>query len=191
MKFTIERLKYIALTFLGLLLLFASSQVPSRQKKHENQIKLFKNLPLIATASMGHTEFGWIVAALEGLAKTINAWSAEDSTVLNPSKKELALKQFYHFYEHIDALAEAQIGMREVFTYPASYLAFEKNDLENALRIAELGAQDERLKPDLALVIAYLKHLFLTDLNSVADAYERVLEAYPQALWLNETIQKL
>ncbi|MEY2989063.1 MAG: hypothetical protein RJB13_2584, partial [Pseudomonadota bacterium] len=40
-------------------------------------------------------------------------------------------------------------------------------------------------------VIAYLKHLFLTDLNSVADAYERVLEAYPQALWLNETIQKL
>jgi hypothetical protein len=190
-KFTKERLQFGAMACFGLLLIVAASQLSLLWKVHTKQLDLIKKMPLVATASLGHSEFGWTMVALEGLAKTINAWSMEDAQHIDPRKKDLTLKQFDQFYENIDSLATAQIGMREVFTYPASYLAFDRNDLENALRISELGAQDNRLTADLALVIAYLKHLFATDLNEVANAYERVLLAYPQATWLKKTIEQL
>lgn len=186
-----EWLQFGALTSLGISSIIGAHHLSSLLKKTQNHTTLFKEAPFVATAALGHTEFGWTIAALQGLAYTINAWSSEDYEQIDAKKKDAVHQQFDHFYEQIDSLAAAQIGMREVFTYPASYLAFERNDLEKAVRIAELGAQDQRLTADLALVIAYLKHLFSDDLNQVADAYERVLEAYPQAEWLDKTIQQL
>lgn len=191
MHFQKDKLQFGALSCLGFFFILASNHLSILWKQPNRHAALFEEAPLVATASLGHTEFGWTMAALQGLTYTINAWSSEDSNRIDSKKKDVLRQQFYQFFDHIDSLAAAQIGMREVFTYPASYLAFELNDLENAVRIAELGAQDPRLTPDLAMVVAYLKHLFLSDLEQVADAYERVLQAYPQAVWLNKTIQQL
>lgn len=178
-------------TCLGFISILLASHWLTIQNKKTSRSDLAKEFPILALASMGHTEFGWSVAALEGLAQTVNAWTSDEASHLDSQKKEQIREKFYQFYEHIEALAAVQLGMRELFTYPASYLAFERNDIQNALRIAELGAQDDRLTPDLALVIAYLKHLFHPDLSEVADAYERVLLAYPQAQWLQKTIADL
>lgn len=186
-----EKLKLAALFALGLFCIFTSNTRTSDKAKQTHHTPLFRAAPVVAVSALGHSEFGWSIVALQGLAQTLNAWNSDESELLDANKKELIRNQFYQFYENINSLAAVQLGMREIFTYPASYLAFEKNDLENAVRIAELGAQDTRLAPDLALVVAYLKHLFLTNLNEVADAYERVLSLYPQAVWMNKTIEQL
>lgn len=185
------KLQLAMVTSLGFISILLASQWFAVKHEQTPQLQLAKEFPTLALASMGHTEFGWSVAALEVLAHTVNAWISDEDSNLDSQKKEQIRERFYQFYEHIDALAAVQLGMRELFTYPASYLAFERNDIESALRIAELGAQDDRLTPDLALVIAYLKHLFHPDLSEVADAYERVLLAYPQAKWLQKTIADL
>lgn len=179
-----------SVTACGLVCLFAVSQLFNKRLDAGNS-PLFREAPVAAVASFGHSEFGWSLVALQGLAHTVNAWSAKESGLENSIEKSHLQAKFEDFLEAMEPLSEAQLGMREIFTFPASYLAFERNELKEALRVAELGLNDSRLSADLSLVVAYLKHLFHPDLNEIAKAYENVLRVFPNAQWLNKTISSL
>lgn len=174
----------------GLFCLIAGSRL-SDEKSRAVGFPLINEAPIAAVTSFGHNEFGWSLVALQGLSHTVNAWAAEESVAENSSKKSHLYAKFDDFLQALEPLANAQLGMREIFTFPASYLAFERNELTKALRVAELGLNDDRLSADLSLVVAYLKHLFHPDLNEVADAYENVLRIFPNAQWLSKTINAL
>ena len=150
-----------------------------------------KERPSASFFSFGHQEFASILIALQGLSSTVNAWSMASSPEANPELRERVNKKFDEFLTNLPFLAKESLGMREIFLFPASYLAFERNDIDRAIEVAQAGAKDPRLEVDLILSVAYLTHIFKGDFNSTAAAYERVLVHFPSSTWLKNVIAEL
>ena len=181
----------VVLVGFGILSLMSSLALHSSDKQSAGRHTQFQNIPLHATSSMGHTEFAWTLVAIQSLAATVNAWNAHDSEAIDASEKARNIAKFEESLEILPALAEASLGMREVFTFPASFLAFELNKIDRAIEIARAGANDIRIEADLALSIAFLTHIFKGDLIRAADDYQRVAMHFPTATWLQDTIRML
>lgn len=175
----------------GVTLIASALWLASRQDKRPAPRGSLSRFAIPAALSFGHREFAWSLWALNGLAATVNAWHAETAVEQSAEQREQIEKKLSAFVLDIPEFAKESIGMREIFIFPASYFAFVKNEADVALDIARAGAGDPRLAADLVLTVAYLTHLFKGDLNAAAQAYEKVLEVFPNSQWLNKTISKL
>jgi hypothetical protein len=181
----------LALVAGGILCLFASLHLQRAQTLHSGSNIQIQKFPIHATASFGHREFAWTLIAIESLAATVNAWNSRNNPNIDESRQARMQQKFDESLEGLAGIAEFSLGMREVFTFPASFLAFELNDLDRAIAVARAGAKDFRLEADLALSIAFLTHIFKGDLRAAADDYERVSVHFPEAVWLKETVNSL
>jgi hypothetical protein len=151
----------------------------------------FQKFPIQAVISNGHNEFAWTIIGIQGLAQTVNVWSILHTPNVDQRIREVQLGKFDDSLANLPDLASQALGMRELFLFPASVLAFEMNDIDRAVEVARMGAKDIRLEADLALSIAYLTHIFKGDLQQAAKDYERVQLHYPNVSWLKETIASL
>lgn len=176
---------------LGMCFLAASSFIYKPNGSEHKVNKQIQNFPIHAITSFGHREFAWTLLAIEGLAATVNIWNTQNTPDLSKSEREKLLAKFEDSLNTLPGLAEESLGMREVFTLPASFLAFELNDIDKAISVARQGARDIRLEADLALSIAFLTHIFKGDLSKAADDYDRVAVNFPTAGWLRETSSQL
>jgi hypothetical protein len=174
----------------GILFVFLSTCMSESKTTGSERGRLEKNV-VTAALSFGHREFAWTLLALEGLASTVNLWHAENSTNTDKATQIQMERRFYSFIKTLPEFAKEKIGMHEIFLFPSSYLAFVRNDIDNAVDVARAGSTDARLRANLVLTVAYLTHIFKDDLNSIADEYEKVAAEYPQATWLRKTINKL
>jgi hypothetical protein len=163
---------------------------PSKQDQTAQRGSLAK-IAVPAALSFGHREFAWLLWGLGGLSASVNAWDAASNPNIGSEQKTLTDARLRDFAQNLPEFAREQLGMREIFLFPASYLAFTTNDIDLALKIAREGINDPRIAPDLTLTLAYLIHLFKNDLQAAADAYQKLLELYPESTWLNKTISKL
>lgn len=161
-----------------------------KQQKEKTQCNFYK-FPLQTFVSQGHQEFGWTLIALDGLASTVNAWNIFNSANQSESTRSLMLSKFEDFLDVTPELAKQSLGMRELFLFPTSFLAFEINDIDRAILVARAGAADTRIEADLSVAIAYLSHIFKGDLAQAAKDYERVYMHFPNAQWLKSTIDSL
>ncbi|MBM3381554.1 MAG: hypothetical protein FJY29_03840 [Betaproteobacteria bacterium] len=150
-----------------------------------------KKIAVPAALSFGHREFAWLLWGLGGLSAAVNAWDASTNPNTPPEQTIRTGEKLREFAQNLPEFAREQLGMREIFIFPASYFAFSTNEIELALEIAQQGIEDPRIKPDLTLTAAYLIHLFKNDPQAAADAYQKLLEVFPQSTWLNKTISKL
>ncbi|MEN9808493.1 MAG: hypothetical protein RLZZ488_60 [Pseudomonadota bacterium] len=175
----------------GFTFLFMAVYLQAKIPKVREQNAEAQKFPIPFLISNGHREFAWTIIALDGLASAVNAWTGLVDPATTREQRTRLLDKFNDTLDALPGLAKESLGMREVFQFPASILAFELNDIDRSIAVARIGAQDVRLEPDLALTIAYLSHVFGNDLREVAKDYERVQVHFPNVSWLNELIESL
>lgn len=181
----------ILLIAAGILSLTVSIVLNAPEKPQPRPIANIQNFPLQAVVSMGHEEFAWTLVAIQSLAATINAWTLKNSSNIDPQEQKRVFAKFDEALIGLAPLAQVSLGMREVFTFPASLLAFEFNDIDRAINVARLGANDKRLEVDLILSVAFLTHIFKGDLKAAAEDYQRVSAQFPNATWLQDSVRLL
>jgi len=177
---------FAGLTFL-LMAVYLQEKFP-RLREHNAETQKF---PIQFFVSNGHREYAWTVIALNGLASSVNAWTGFVDPETTLEQRTRLTDKFNDTLDALPGLAKESLGMREVFQFPSSILAFELNDIDRSIAVARIGAQDIRLEPNLALSIAYLSHVFGRDLQEVAKDYERVLVHFPNVSWLKDLIASL
>ncbi|MEN9529567.1 MAG: hypothetical protein RI932_1440 [Pseudomonadota bacterium] len=175
----------------ALLCITASLMLSSTRNSDSRPTGSLRKIALPAALSFGHREFAWLLWGLGGLSTAVNAWDASTNTSIKPEQAEILSKRLREFAESLPEFSKEKLGMREIFIFPSSYFAFTTNEIDLALEIAKQGISDPRIAPDLTLTVAYLIHLFKNDLEAAADAYQKLLEVFPQSTWLNKTIAKL
>lgn len=186
-KFTLPAKILIA----GFVFLLTAVHLQEKFPKVRKQNVEAQKFPIPFLISNGHREFAWTVIALNGLAAAVNAWTGLIDPATTLEQRTRLLDKFNDSLDALPGLAKEALGMREVFQFPASILAFELNDVDRSIAVARIGAQDVRLEPDVALSIAYLSHVFGKDLREVAKDYERVQVYFPNVSWLNDVISSL
>ncbi|MFZ9520258.1 MAG: hypothetical protein ACO3A4_07265 [Silvanigrellaceae bacterium] len=179
------------LILLGVAFMFVQLNIGRNQPVQPRTAGPFQKFPIQAVVANGHLEFAWLVVAIQGLAETVNTWTTLDAKHIDIHTRTVQLAKFEDTLSVLPDLANQTLGMRELFLFPASVMAFELSDINRAIEIARLGAKDIRLEADLALSIAYLTHIFKGDLKQAASDYERVQLHYPNVSWLKETIALL
>lgn len=192
---SINRLKsiptHLLLIAMGLLCITLSTQLTPQKMIRKAERGNLQEFAVPAALSFGHREFAWSLWAMHGLSTIVAAWHSHDSSTITKDKQLDLERKLYSFLNTLPEFSKESLGMREIFIFPSSYLAFVKNDTDAALKTANLGIQDPRLVIDLTLTVAYLTHLFKNDLNEAARAYEKVLEVFPRSTYLQKTIGKL
>ena len=149
----------------GLILMLIQLAIGKSLPAQPQTTRPFQKFPIQAVLSNGHNEFAWTIIAIQGLAQTVNTWSTLDNRNVDQRTKDIQLGKFDDSLSNLPDLANQALGMRELFLFPASVLAFEMNDIDRAVEVARMGAKDIRLEADLALSIAYLTHIFKGDLH--------------------------
>lgn len=175
----------------GFSFLVTSFYLYNSKPKLNTQRGSLEQFTVPATLSLGHREFAWSLWALNGLATVVNAWQSKEMGSLEAEKNKQLEAKLNSFIKDLPEFSKEQLGMREIFIFPASYFAFVVGDTRSALETAKLGLEDERLAADLSLLVAYLTHLLTDDLNATALAYEKVLATFPSATWLKQPIALL
>lgn len=188
---TSEKTRATVLLVCGLMLLFVSVALQSKDKNPVVTNMEIQKFPIQTLVSNGHREFAWTIIAINTLAATVNAWNSKTQKGLEPEIQNQSLAKFEESLDAIPGLARESLGMLEVFMFPASFLAFEVNDIDRAIEVARAGSTDPRLQADLVLSVAYLSHIFKGNLNQAADDYELLLTQFPNATWIKETIVAL
>lgn len=176
---------------LGILFLAAASVLQSFQPQRKYANNDPQNFPIHGLVSHGHHEFAWTIVAIQGLAATVNAWTTQSNSQKNPQVSKLMLEKFEESLETLPTLAKQSLGMREIFLFPVSFLAFELNDIERAVKVARYGAEDPRIEADLATTIAYLNYIFTADLQQAAQDFERLYVTFPSVAWLERIVTSL
>lgn len=186
-KFTLPAKCMIA----GLGFLLTSVYLQQKQPRIREQNAEAQKFPIQTLVSNGHREFVWTVIAINGLAAAVNFWTALNDPTITQEQLNRLRDKFNESLDALPGLANEALGMREIFQFPASILAFDLNEIDRSIAVARIGAQDIRLEADLALTIAYLSHIFGQNLQEVAKDYERVQLHFPNVSWLKDLIASL
>ena len=131
----------------------------------------------------GHREFSDLLLALNVLSNTVDM-------IATPNSEPIA-RRFEQSLLDLQFLARLQLGMNEIFLFPANFMLFEKNNPQAALSILDLGLIDPRATPQMPLMAGFVAHVFLRDTQKAAGYYKILSQKPKVPAWVGELSAKL
>ena len=154
-----------ALAGLGSVALFGAPESSVNQRlAQELKMSLREEMSARRNLFFGHREFSDLLTALDILSNTVD--------VISTPQSERTQKRFERSLADIAAVARFQLGMNEIFLFPANHLLFDLNLAQNALNIIDLGLTDPRATPQMPLMAGFIAHVFLRDTHKAAGYYK-------------------